>query len=231
MFDTARTFETPEGIDLSFRVAGPVARSLAWSIDALYRTGLYIVCGIVFSFFGRFGMGVLLVIIFLLEWAYPVFFEVLRDGATPGKKSLGLRVINDNGTPVSWGTSVTRNLLRAADFAPMFYGFGLCAMLMNKDFKRLGDMAAGTIVIYASSTIPQTDLPEAQSCAIPKVLSIKEQRAILDYSERSKLLSSQRQVELANVITCLTGEDDEKGVEKIHQYANWLHGTHTSELT
>lgn len=224
MLDTARTFETPEGVDLQLRVAGPVVRSLAWGIDLLIRTVIYIVLSIVLSILGEFGKGVLLLCIFLLEWFYPVFFEVLKNGATPGKKKMGIRVVNDNGTPVSWSASITRNLLRAADFAPAFYGFGLTAMLMNPEFKRLGDMAAGTIVIYGSHATAISAIPKADPCPLSVNLTIKEQRAILDFAERSELLSSERREELANLIPALTNAADQRAVNLLYRYANWLYG-------
>lgn len=227
MLDTARTFETPEGIDLQLHVVGPVARALAWSLDALIRTGIYIVISIVLSIFGHFGQGILLVCVFLLEWFYPVFFEVLKDGATPGKKTLGIRVVNDNGTPVTWSASIIRNLLRTADFAPAFYGFGVLSMLLNSDFKRLGDMAAGTLVIYSPQSLKKPNLPQEDPSPLPFYLSIKEQRAILDYAERTETLSTERQQELANIVPALTDASDQKAVTKLHQYANWLHGNTT----
>ena len=229
MLDTARTFETPEGIDLHLRVAGPVVRALAWLIDALIRSVVYVVLSIALSMLGEFGQGILLINIFFLEWFYPVFFEVLKNGATPGKKRMGIRVVNDNGTPVSWSTSITRNLLRAADFAPIFYGFGLLAMLMNSDFKRLGDMAAGTIVIYAAPNTAKSTIPEAEPSPLPVNLSIKEQRAILDFAERSELLSAERREELANIVPAITSTQDQQAVTMLYRYANWLYGKTTQK--
>ncbi|MHB1334243.1 MAG: RDD family protein, partial [Sulfuriferula sp.] len=78
MLDTYRAIETPEGVELRLRVAGPVVRSLAWAIDLLIRGGIYIALSIVFSMFGKFGWGLLLVGLFLIEWFYPVLFEVYR---------------------------------------------------------------------------------------------------------------------------------------------------------
>jgi uncharacterized RDD family membrane protein YckC len=229
MLDTARTFETPEGIDLQLRVAGPVVRALAWVIDILIRSVVYVALSIALSILGEFGQGILLVSIFLLEWFYPVFFEVLKNGATPGKKRMGIRVVNDNGTPVSWSTSITRNLLRAADFAPAFYGFGLIAMLMNSDFKRLGDMAAGTIVIYGSPNAKKSAIPAAEPSPLPVNLSIKEQRAVLDFAERSELLSAERREELANIVPALTAAKDQQAVNILFRYANWLYGKTTQK--
>ena len=74
---------------------------------------------------GKFGWGLFLILWFALEWLYPTVFEVYFGGATPGKKSLGLIVLHDDGTPVQLAASFTRNLLRAVDFFPALYGMGL----------------------------------------------------------------------------------------------------------
>ncbi|MCV6611186.1 MAG: RDD family protein, partial [Amphritea sp.] len=157
--DTVRTHETPEGIRLQLRMAGPVVRACAWAIDALIRVVLYGLIGAMFSFFGGVGTAVMLILFFLLEWFYPVVFEI-TSGATPGKKAMGLVVIHDNGTPISFVASFARNLLRAADFLPFLYAAGLLSMLMNRDFKRLGDLAAGTLVVYKELPVERHPIPE-----------------------------------------------------------------------
>jgi uncharacterized RDD family membrane protein YckC len=101
--------------------------------------------------FGNFGLALFRISLFAMEWFYPVVFELAWKGSTPGKRWLGLRVVMDNGTPITGRASLLRNLLRVVDFAPFMYGFGLLAMLFNRDFKRWGDMAAGTIVVYFKS--------------------------------------------------------------------------------
>ena len=148
MLDTAREVPTPEGIELSLRLAGPVSRALAWAIDLVVRMAVIAAFGAVLGVLGKFGWGLFLILWFALEWLYPTVFEVYFDGATPGKKSLGLIVLHDDGTPVRLAASFTRNLLRAVDFFPALYGVGLMTMLLNRDFKRLGDIAAGTVVVY-----------------------------------------------------------------------------------
>lgn len=90
--------------------------------------------------------------LFLLEWFYPIIFEVYRQGQTPGKKVMAIKVLQDNGIPVGWPTSLIRNLLRAVDFLPMMYGFGVVSMLIARNFRRLGDLAAGTLVVYVEPT-------------------------------------------------------------------------------
>ena len=97
--DTLRVLETPEGVDLSLHLAGPVPRAAAFVLDLLVRTAVYLALAPLLALAGV-GTGLLLLALFLLEWFYPVFFELAR-GATPGKRALGLLVVHDDGTPVS----------------------------------------------------------------------------------------------------------------------------------
>lgn len=221
MLDTSRSYETPEGIGLEMRIAGPVVRACAWAIDMAIRIGLYLAISIVFSFFGGLGMAIILIGFFLIEWFYPVMFE-LQSGATPGKKAMGILVVHDDGTPVSWSSSLIRNLLRAADFFPFFYGFGLLSMLANRDFKRLGDLAAGTLVIYQEQLGERRELPEIAPERPPGNLTGDEQRALLAFAERSSLLSADRSAELAGILTGITGQEGPAATERLHAYASWL---------
>ena len=198
-------------------------RACAWAIDAAIRAALYIAIAIVFAFFGGVGIAVILIGVFLVEWFYPVVFEV-SSGATPGKQMMGIWVIHDNGTPVSWPSSLVRNLLRAADFLPMLYGFGLLTMLANKDFKRLGDLAAGTLVVYREQPPQRGELPEAAAEAPPLDLTVDDQRTLLEFAERSSLLSRDRGIELADILAKLTGKTGPQAVKTLYAYANWLSG-------
>ncbi len=228
IIDTHRAVETPEGVELNLRLAGPVVRFYAWGIDLLIRLAVYIVLGIVLGILsiglGNVSAGLFLVAVFLLEWFYPVYFELKSAGATPGKRRLGIRVLRDDGTEVDAGASVIRNLLRAADFLPLFYGFGLAAMLADRDFRRLGDLAAGTVVVYREQTPLPDTVPEAPPLAPPAVLTTAEQHALLQYAERAGELSPERAVELADLLQPLTGERGETGRHRLLQYANWLVG-------
>lgn len=222
--DTSRTFETPEGIDLGLSVAGPVVRAQAWLIDLIIRIAIYVGLGIILNMMGDFGTGVWLIVIFVTEWFYPVLFEMLKNGATPGKKRMQIRVINDNGTPINWSASILRNLLRVVDIMPFFYGFGLCSILISRDFKRLGDIAANTLVVYSDPDTKQPTLPKKQPLAPKQALKLEEQRAILEFSERSARLSPERCAELAEILEPLTEKQGSASVEQLHRYANWLQG-------
>src|SRR5262245_33659481 len=83
------------------------------------------------------GLAIYLISIFLLFWFYPVVFEQTRWAATPGKLALGLKVVMDTGLPVTPAASLTRNLLRYADWQPFMFGCAAAAMLLRRDFKRL----------------------------------------------------------------------------------------------
>jgi uncharacterized RDD family membrane protein YckC len=206
VLDTARRVATPEGIEITLRVAGPIPRALAFVLDLLLRGAVLIAVIIAAATLGRFGSAVMLLTAFLLEWLYPVFFEVVTAGATPGKRAMGLLVLNDDGTPIRWPASLTRNLLRAIDFLPFMYFIGFCSMVANRDFKRLGDLAANTLVVYRDEKPSPASIPEASPIAPTAVLSLAEQRTLLDFSERANRLTAERAAELAEIVAPLTGD-------------------------
>lgn len=224
IIDTRRPIQTPEGVELGLRVAGPVPRAYAWIIDLFIRTAIYMVFVLVLSILGSFGMGLFLIIMFLLEWFYPVFFEVYKQGATPGKRSLGIKVVNDDGTEVTLQSSLIRNLLRGIDFLPFLYGFGLITMLFNRDFKRLGDYAAGTIVIYQDKLKAAQAIMQEAPKTPPVPLTAAEQKAVIQFAERLSLLTPQRGSELANILSHITRLNDQQAVKRLLQYANWMMG-------
>jgi uncharacterized RDD family membrane protein YckC len=219
--DTTRAHETPEGVELELRLAGPVVRACAWAIDAAIRAALYLVIGYAFSLFGGLGLSLMLIAFFLLEWFYPVFFEV-SNGQTPGKRAMGIHVVHDNGTPVGWPAALLRNLLRAVDFLPLLYSVGLLTMLINTEFRRLGDLAAGTLVTYRDRAGEEPRLPAATAVRPAAGLDVDEQFLLLLFAERSPSLSTARRAELADVLQGLTGRRGEEGVRVLWGYAHWL---------
>jgi uncharacterized RDD family membrane protein YckC len=204
--DTTRRVATPEGIELTLHLAGPVPRAMAWAIDLAIR--IAIVLAVMFGAlqFGRAGWGLVLLTAFFVEWLLPAWLETAWRGQTPGKRAMRLAVLNDDGTPVRWPAALTRNLLRAVDFLPFLYGAGLVSMLASRDFKRLGDLAAGTVVVYQpEKTAPIKSIPESAAIAPPVALDLEEQRAVLDLAERSASLTQERFEELAELPTPLVG--------------------------
>lgn len=195
--DTRLRIETPEGIDLVLRPAGLVTRALAFSIDLGVRGLLMLGLYLLFSMLDQLGAGLTAIGVFLLNWWYPVLFEVLNQGRTPGKQLMGLRVVHDDGTPVGWSSSLIRNLLRVVDMLPFGYALGAVASLNHAHFKRAGDLAAGTLVIYRDLPWLRPVLPEAAPSIAPFILTLDEQRAIIELAERQDQLSGARSHELA----------------------------------
>lgn len=222
--DTLYGTETPEGIDLTAQLAGPVPRILAYSVDLFYRSLILLALAIALAFAGRAGWGFWLLASFLLEWFYPVFFEVLKGGQTPGKKAFSLAVVNDNLTPVTWSASIMRNLLRFADFLPFGYCTGILSMTCSKHFQRLGDFAAGTIVVYRERHKDPVPLPDAPPAPPPRGLQLQDQQAIVSLTERSNELSNARQEELADLLKPLTGKSGSAGLKQLQGIGRWLLG-------
>ena len=224
--DTLTSAETPEGIALALRPAGVVARAGAFAIDLLIRGALMLVVSMVLAPLGRFGSGLALILWFALEWFYPVLFELLPSGATPGKRALGLRVTMDSGLPITPAASLLRNLLRTADFLPFAYGLGLATVLMRSDFKRLGDIAAGTIVVHVQRATLHGALPEAAPVAPAQTLSPRAQAAVIAWAGRSTRITEARLAELAQLAAPVTGVNatSRDAVLRLLSVANWLMG-------
>ena len=224
MLDTARRIATPEGIELTLRLAGPVPRALAWAIDLLIRAAVLGIIALAIGSLRQFGMAVVLLSAFLIEWLYPAWFEATW-GATPGKRAIGLMVLNDDGTPIRWAAALTRNLLRAADFLPAMYLGGFIAMVLNRDFKRLGDLAANTLVVYREQRLAPLTIPDSEPQPPGFALSIIEQRAILDFAARSPGLTAERSEELAEIAQSLTaGAPRGQAASRLVGIANYLMG-------
>jgi uncharacterized RDD family membrane protein YckC len=224
--DTLTSAETPEGIALALRPAGVVARAGAFAVDLLIRGALMLVVSMVLSPLGRFGSGLALILWFALEWFYPVLFELLPSGATPGKRAFGLRVTMDSGLPITPAASLLRNLLRSADFLPFAYGLGLATVLMRSDFKRLGDIAAGTIVVHVQRATLHGALPEATPAAPAHPLTPRAQAAVIAWAGRSTRITEARLAELAQLAAPATGVDSSSrdAVLRLLSVANWLMG-------
>lgn len=204
--------------------AGVGVRIAAFLLDLLIRIAVLAVLIPILGYTGDFGSGIFLIIFFLIEWFYPVFFEVWRNGVTPGKKTMGILVVNDDGTPVNFSTSMIRNLLRVVDSFPLiFYSVALVSCLCSSKFKRLGDYAAGTLVVYAQPKHQRPDIDVIGKAAVPADFNTEEQRALLAFAERSRNLSLDRQKELADVLAPLIRDEDR--IKTIKQMANALAGS------
>jgi len=199
--DTLCSAETPEGIVLTLRPAGLMARSLAYGMDLCIRVVLFFAVASMAGLLGQFGLGIMALLWFGLEWLYPLVFELLPRNATPGKRCLGLRVVMASGLPLTLSACTTRNLLRAADYLPVCYGFGLLSVLWRNDGKRLGDLAAGTLVVFAEPVTLHAAVPPLAAPQVPqppaRVLTAQGQAAIVTWATRIARLTPERTEELA----------------------------------
>lgn len=224
MLDSLLVVETPEGVTLALRLAGLLPRSQAFIIDLLIRGAVMWGLARIAVLFGASGTGIWLVLAFLLEWFYPVFFEVYFGGSTPGKRSIGLTVVERTGLPVGFQASLVRNLLRAADFMPFVYGFGMLAMLRSRHYQRLGDLAANTVVVWKESARLHQEIPAAPALEPPLRLTLDEQQTLVSFAERLRVLSPQRQLELSDLLQPLTGATGKVGLQRVLGMANYLAG-------
>jgi uncharacterized RDD family membrane protein YckC len=230
--DTVVTAETPEGILLELRPAGLSARFFAFLIDWLIRIAVVYAALLVVSLAQMGGMGLAIVTIlwFALEWFYPVVFELGRTGSTPGKRVFGLRVVMDNGLPVTPGASLTRNLLRVADFLPLMFGFAIVSVLLRKDCKRLGDIAAATLVVHDTRAAPKIELQQVEPLAPARPLSPADQSAVIALAARAPTLTGERLDELAALAAAVSGDEGRSGPEvtrRVLGVAMWLLGRRT----
>lgn len=221
MLDTTYDIATPEGVELRLPLAGLAPRSLAWLVDAIIKSVALSGAGIVLAAFGNFGAGLFLVVTFLLFWFYNVLFEVFRHGATPGKRMLGIAVTNLNGTPVGWSGSLIRNLIRAVDVLPGCYAFGCVSVLISGKFQRLGDLAAGTVVVHRPKERAPPRINDVEPVAVNVPLSRDEQQALVDFRERAAGINPDRAEELAALLAPVFGPIDSA---RLQAYASWFAG-------
>ena len=208
--------ETPEQVVFSYTSAGVGSRAAAALFDYLVCFGLLAGLALLVAFGLKRAGGKLLtdatttwvvalfvVGQFAILWGYYVLFEGLRDGQTPGKRRLGLRVVRDGGYSVTFAASAARNLVRIVDMQPVFlYGVGILSVAVSRHGRRLGDMVAGTIVvreqmIAATAPVMAADAPRA---AITTILTDDEFALVERFVSRRNTLEAGRRTELATAI-------------------------------
>jgi uncharacterized RDD family membrane protein YckC len=165
---------TPEGIEFSILLAGPVVRSLAWSIDIAC---ISLAAGTVGSLLKLFaiinrdlGMALIMLAGFIISVGYGIACEWFWRGQTLGKRLLRLRVVDEQGLRLQFSQVVIRNLLRVVDSIPLLYMVGGLSCLISGKSQRLGDIAASTIVVRN----PELSLPELEQLADDKFNSLAE---------------------------------------------------------
>lgn len=225
--DTVVAVETPEGIMLELRPAGFVLRFYAFTIDWMIRLMVLYAVAMATVFIGGFGVALWLILAFACEWVYPIVFELRASGATPGKRLFNLKVVMDNGLPVTPAASITRNLLRVADFLPFGFGFALASMLMRRDYKRLGDIAAATLVVHQQRPTPQAGMAGVPTLTPAIPLTPRTQAALIALAARAPRLTEERLDELAAIAAVVSGDAHRSGppvTQRVLGVAQWALG-------
>ncbi len=187
------TITTPEHVHIRLEPAGAGSRFLAILIDSTIVTAISTFLFIALSTFLPKGIALALFVTanFLLTWGWHLFFETRKQGRTPGKRALRIRVIDARGLPVSLYQSLVRNITRVLDFAPAFYGIGAIAMMSSPTRRRLGDIIADTLVVRDLQPLAYRGQLAAErrhnSLRTPRVLRFARHRISLD--ERELLLA------------------------------------------
>ena len=227
--DTISSVISPEAVEIELRPAGVWVRSRAFLLDWVIRVILSIVAFFVLSILAKLSNGVanglFYIAIFLIYWLYPVLFEVFWHGQTPAKRVFGLRVVQDNGTPVSFTQSLIRNLMRTADTLPIFYGLGMSVMLLHPQFKRLGDILSGCLVIYTDEPkikINKQVFVGVKAIAPPIALTRDERLSLILFMERLPHLSVARQQELADELLRNSDIPANESIETLKSWAKFL---------
>ncbi|NNE01143.1 MAG: RDD family protein, partial [Pirellulaceae bacterium] len=235
--DTTIAVVTPENIAFDYQLAGPFRRLPAYLIDLAVRWGIILgvvlVLGLIGGFAGVFSslagplmQALTVILIFVVSWFYGTILEAYYNGRTVGKWACGIRVIDVDGRPVSGRSALLRNLLRTADLAPVaalsqinedappFFlistgMIGLISMIFTRRMQRLGDLAAGTMVIVDERAwrlpVAKVDDPRvpALSSYVPGDYRVSRSmaRTLAVYAERRHYLTPARRREIARHLT------------------------------
>jgi uncharacterized RDD family membrane protein YckC len=240
-FDSSLVMQTPEGIEYTLFPAGILVRACAWGTDFLIKGLVLFVLVIITSIMGQvLGIWFFFIINFVLNWFYYTVFELLWNGQSPGKRVMGIRVVGSDGSPVSPGASFLRNLLRFADGFYFLYLIAFICMAVSPGFRRFGDWAGDTLVIYtADSRIlgrfspalqRQQSIPWLANVAAQapeKKLSYEEKQALLMFARRYPLLGKERADEIAQLWAAVLRHPDGPGKNSISDSEYLLGIAHT----
>jgi len=217
---------TPESIAFSYELAGIGSRFLAVTLDLLIQLAILALITWGLVELGIYGshlpsvkgakdsvtqkvienviVGALIFIVFMIFFGYFVLFEAFWNGQTPGKKALGIRVVRDGGYPLDFTASLVRNLIRVGEMTVGFYVVAGIVSVLSPMNKRLGDIAAGTIVVRDARMASPADLlrevRENPIYAATAYVSGEERAIVKRFLERRGELIPERRVEIAHRI-------------------------------
>ena len=143
---------TPEGIEFILSPAGIPVRTFSYAVDKTIQWFILLLISVFFTYLlsNFIGIWVVLILNFCIEWFYHVIFELYFHGQSPGKRLMGIRVVKSDGSPVDPSSSFLRNLLRFADTFFFLFHISFITIAVSRAFRRIGDWAGGTIVVYSS---------------------------------------------------------------------------------
>jgi uncharacterized RDD family membrane protein YckC len=230
--DTSLIVQTPEGIEFSLYPAGILIRTCSYLIDVFIQGVLLIAAIVIFAnaFAELFGAWILFLYIFLLNWFYHVICELCFKGQSPGKKIMGIRVVRSNGSPINAGASFVRNLLRFADTFMGLFIIALSCMTVSSGFRRIGDLAADTLVVYTLHSLVPTKktslswLSHYEKIIPPRKLSNEEKQHIILFAKRFPVLGEMRANEIAKHFAESLCNHNESSNKKNISYAAYLLG-------
>ncbi len=219
------TIETPEQTALEFPLAGIGSRFLAVALDTLLQIAAYTVLALIAGLLSvggflptlgkQWAIAILLFIWFSVQFGYYAIFEALWNGQTPGKRWTHLRVIQDSGRPITAYDAILRNVLRIVDALPSLYAVGIVTILISRERKRVGDYAAGTVVVHEKpledpgsilsvSSRPAAREPGPATTAAP--LSVDELQLVETFFERRARLEPEVRRSMARQIAERLGD-------------------------
>jgi len=218
---------TPEGVEFILYPAGPVIRAFAYGIDMLVQALIILIIAITATVIqDLIGIWLYLIMAFLIDWFYHVICELSFKGQSLGKKIMGIRVVRADGSPVDPASSFLRNLLRFADTFFFLYHIVFISMLASSGFRRLGDWAGNTLVVYTRKSLAPIRrlgplwLTEIEPVSPARPLSYDEKQAVLNFARRYPLLGESRANEIAAAYAKTlredsAGETQESGKETV----------------
>ncbi len=190
---------TPEGVTFALPLAGPVTRALALMVDVAVcqaiQQVLFVAVDLLSVLSSDLAGGAGYLIMFLIAFGYSTICELLFGGQTLGKRIVGIRVMDERGLRLLPGQVIVRNLLRVVDMFPVFYAVGGGFALFSKRCQRLGDLAAGTVVVRTVKVIP----PDVEAVLGGKYNSFR-QHAHLEARLRQKVTPEEAQLALAALV-------------------------------
>jgi len=223
--DTDLIVPTPERVSFDYQVAGLGTRALAQVLDLLVVAGIllavyFVAIAAVAANANTVATLIAIMGSFVVIFGYFWISESLWSGQTIGKKAFRLRAVGDRGEPLTFSQAGVRNIVRIVDFLPYGYGVGLVVLFVNGKGKRLGDLAAGTIVVKDSDSVALWQLPGAKSpvptsgavgrsspytAATPAELTLRRldpelRRFVSAYARRRPELSLEVRVQLASQV-------------------------------